>query len=453
MNTPIGRLRRRASLGCLVAASLLLVAATAADPAVGDVEFAKAIAADPDAARLHSLLLHWSWVLFVPGLLGLLAPVTRRGRVLASLAWVAVLVGLTTFAGLTLSDFFGVAVAETTDVATFHRIEEQVGGYGWLTAGWQLPGLLGWALAMLLTPVAAARARRTGWWYPALAVPGFGLYLLFAIEEPPLSLTGPVLLTAANAVVAARLWRADATGAAGSGAEAEAPPGAGFAGFRRGVAVVSLVAAPVALGAGMAALPGGAFHLDDFSADPVAAQASAFFLHLGWLLFIPGVIELTGRVTGRGRVLAQVAGALAVLGLLHLNGLMIGDYGALAAVQVLDGQQLSAVEARTGDDVLLTVGIALPGMLGALLGLILVPLAAVRARLAGWPAALAAGLGVVAFLFLTTGRVPGLVAPALLLVGYGLLARALATGGPAAGGPARSVPTPQVPATAGQPAV
>ncbi|GFJ82891.1 hypothetical protein [Phytohabitans houttuyneae] len=40
-----------------------------------------------------------------------------------------------------------------------------------------------------------------------------------------------------------------------------------------------------------------------------------------------------------------------------------------------------------------------------------------------------------AFLALTVGRVPGLVAPLLLLAAYGLLARALATGArtPAAG--------------------
>ncbi|GAA4445921.1 hypothetical protein GCM10023170_025410 [Phytohabitans houttuyneae] len=426
MLSPARLARRRAGLACLVAAPILLTAATAVDPALGDVDFAEAIAADPSAARLHTLLLHWCWVLFVPGLLALLAPIRRRGRVLATIAWPAAALGLATFAGLTLSDYFGLAVLDVADVAAFERVEEQVAQYGWLAAGWQVPGLLGWAAALLLTPLAAARAGQVGWWYPATAVPGFALYLLFAIEEPPLSLAGPVLLTAANAVLAARLW---------SRPQAEAGE-EGFAAFRRTVGVVCLIGAPLALAAGMATLPGGAFHIaGGFAADPGAAQASAFFLHLAWLLFIPAVVEVTGRLTGRGWRLGQAAGALALIGLLHFNGLMIGDYAGLATEQVLDPVRAEAVTARLGEYASLSLGVALPGMAGALLGLILVPVAAARAGLVRWPVPVLAGVGVAAFLALTVGRVPGLVAPLLLLAAYGLLARALATGArtPAAG--------------------
>ncbi|BCB76153.1 hypothetical protein GCM10022251_68250 [Phytohabitans flavus] len=420
MLSPARLARRPAGLACLVAAPILLTAATAVDPAVGDVEFGPAIAADPGAARLHTMLLHWSWVLFVPGLLALLAPIRRRGRVLATIAWPAVVLGLTTFAGLTLSDYFGLAVLEVTDVATFERVEEQVGQYGWLAAGWQVPGLLGWALALLLTPLAAARAGHTGWWYPATAVPGFVLYLLFAIEEPPLSLAGPALLTVANVVLAARLWSP-------ASLDGEAA-GEGFAAFRRTIGVVCLIGAPLALAAGMATLPGGAFHISaDFASDPAAAQASAFFLHLAWLLFIPAVIEVTGRLTGRGWRFAQVAGAVALLGLLHFNGLMVGDYAGLAAEQVLDPARVEAVAARVEGYASLSLGVAMPGMLGALLGLILVPVAAARAGFVRWPVPVLAGVGVVAFFMLTVGRVPGLVAPLLLLAAYGLLARATAT--------------------------
>jgi len=417
MLSPARLARRRAGLACLVAAPILLTVATAVDPAVGDQEFASAIAADPGAARLHTLLLHWSWVLFVPGLLALLAPIQRRGRVLATIAWPAAVLGLATFAGLTLSDYFGLAVLQVSDVATFDRVEEQVGQLGWLVAGWQVPGMLGWALALLLTPLAAARAGHAGWWYPAAAVPGFVLYLLFAISEPPLSLAGPVLLTVANAVLAVRLW---------SGAATAEPGVEGFAAFRRTLGVVSLIGAPLALAAGMATLPGGAFHIAaDFASDPAAAQASAFFLHLAWLLFVPAVVEVTGRLTGQGWRFAQVAGGVALLGLLHFNGLMIGDYAGLAAERVLEPAGVEAVNARIEGYASLSLGVAMPGMLGALLGLILVPVAAARAGLVRWPVPVLAGVGVVAFFALTVGRVPGLVAPLLLLAAYGLLARAL----------------------------
>jgi hypothetical protein len=424
MLSPARLARRRAGLACLVAAPILLTAATAADPGVGDVEFAAALAADPGAARLHTVLLHWCWVLFVPGLLALLAPIRRRGRVLATIAWPAAVLGLATFAGLTLSDYFGLAVLEAADIAAFERVEDRVGRYGWLVAGWQVPGMLGWAVAMLLTPLAAARAGHTGWWYPATAVPGFVLYLLFAISEPPLSLAGPALLTVANAVLAARLW---------SRPPAEAGE-EGFAAFRRTFGVACLIGAPLALAAGMATLPGGAFHIaTDFAADPAAAQASAFFLHLAWLLFVPAIVEVTGRVTGRGWRLAQAAGAVAVLGLLHFNGLMIGDYAGLAAEQTLDPARVEAVTARVEGYASLSLGVVLPGMLGALLGLILVPVAAARAGLVRWPVPVLAGAGVVAFFALTVGRVPGLVAPLFLLAAYGLLARAIAA--PAAAKP------------------
>jgi hypothetical protein len=403
-------LRRRAGLVCLAVAPVLLLLATAADPALGEGAWDRMVAASPDGAVLHTVLLHWAYVLFVPGLLALLGPV--RGRVLGPVAWIAVLFGLATFAGLVLTDITAVAVASTVDPATFAAFDARVGTYTWMSAGWQLPGLAGWVLAFVLTPLAAARARLVGWWYAGLALVGFGLYFAFAISPLPLSLTGPAVLSAANLVLAVRLWRDPAL----------ASPGPAW---RSRVGVWCLIAAPVALAVGVVTMPGTATRIDPFDTAPGMAGASAFFLHLGWLLFVPGVLAVTRSITAGGRWLALVAGGVAVLGLLHWNGLMIGDYLVLAAEQTLDPATLDRVTAMADGYALFGLTVAAPAMVGALLGLILVPVAAARAGLAPWWAAVVAALGVVAFLMLTTGRVTGLVAPFLLLVGYGAVARGI----------------------------
>ncbi|MDG4825315.1 hypothetical protein O7635_26000 [Asanoa sp. WMMD1127] len=408
MNAPT-LLRRRAGLVCLAVAPMLLLLATAADPGLGEGAWDRMVAADPDGAVLHTVLLHWAYVLFVPGFLAVLGPIRARGRVPATIAWAATLCGLATFAGLVLTDVTAIAVAATVAPETFASFEARVDTYTWMSVGWQLPGLVGWVLAFVLTPIAAVRARLTGWWYAVAALAGFGLYFLFAISPVPLSLTGPALLSVANVVLAIRLWRDPALAG-------EAPA------WRATAGAVCLVAAPVALAVGVLTMPGTATRIDPFHTAPDVAQASAFFLHLGWLLFVPGVLAVTRRIAGR---FGLVAGGVAVLGLLHWNGLMIGDYLGLAVEQTLDPATQDQVTAAADGYALFALAVALPAMIGALLGLILVPLAAARAGLTRWWAPALAALGVAAFLMLTTGRLTGLLAPALLLAAYGPLAWSL----------------------------
>jgi len=398
-------LRRRAGLVCLAAAPVLLLLATAADPGLGDGVWAEAVAADPDLAVLHTVLLHWAYVLFVPGFLALLSPIRTRGRVLGVIAWVATLVGLVTFAGLVLTDVTAVAVASTVDDATYASFDARVSSYTWMSVGWQLPGLVGWVLAFVLTPIAAVRARVTGWWYAVAGLAGFGLYFLFAIEPLPLSLAGPAVLTVANLVAAVRLWNRP---------EPTEPAPA----WKEKVGAACLLAAPVALAIGAVTMPGTATRVDPFSSDPALAQASAFFLHLSWLLFVPGVVAVTRRLGTFG----FVAGGIAVVGLLNWNGLMIGDYLGLAVQQTLDPATQETVTALADGYTSFGLAVAVPAMIGALLGLILVPVAAAVGGLVRWYVPVVTGVGVVAFLVLTTGRVTGLVAPVLLLAGYGLLA-------------------------------
>jgi hypothetical protein len=96
---------RKAAAVALVTAPIALTVSTGVDPALGDDQGYGVYRAHPDATQWHSLLLHWAWVLFVPGMLGLLTPIRTRGAVLARIAWVSVVLGLSTFAALMAMDF------------------------------------------------------------------------------------------------------------------------------------------------------------------------------------------------------------------------------------------------------------------------------------------------------------------------------------------------------------
>src|SRR5215218_10802871 len=116
---------RKAAAVCLVAAPVALTVATGVDPALGNDPGYGVYRAHPDATQWHALLLHWAWVLFVPGLLGLLAPVRRRGAVLARVAWFAVVVGLVTFSALMAFDFFLLALEQTLPDAQVQAVDER----------------------------------------------------------------------------------------------------------------------------------------------------------------------------------------------------------------------------------------------------------------------------------------------------------------------------------------
>jgi hypothetical protein len=405
-------MNRKFAAACLVAAPLALAVATAVDPALGDAPEHGVYRQHPDAILWHSVLLHWAWVLFVPGLLGLLAPVRRRGAVLAGVAWVAAVGGLVTFSALMSVDLAVLALEQTVADADVTRVFDRFEGFVWGVAGWQVPGLLGWAVALVAGPLAAARARVVSWWTAGAALAGTALYFLFAIEPVPVSLSGPVVMLAAYGVAAVQLVRHK---------DSTEPDRFGAFTFRAGL--VCLVAAPVSFAIGMATIPGGSYETSAFVTHPTATQASAFFLHLAWLLFVPGVVALM-RVGGR---FTRIAGTVAVLGLINFSALMLGDYVDLAVRQVLGASVADEVARRTGEYALFNLGWVLPGMALALLGLIAVAVAAGVERLVPWWVPALAVLGFVAFFVAPPMPATAVIGPLVLLVAFALLAKAAAT--------------------------
>ncbi|WP_432975649.1 hypothetical protein [Dactylosporangium sp. CA-233914] len=376
----------------LILAPLCLLIATAVDPALGDTEPYGVYRQHPEALQWHSVLLHSAWALFVPGLLALLAPIRARGAVLARIAWVATVVGLTTFSALMAVDLWILALEQQLPDDSVRRANEAFEALGWAQWGWQVPGLAGWALALILTPIAAARARVINWWTASAALAGTVLYFLFAISPVPLSLVGPAVMLAAYTVAALRLRRP---------AEQERDAYGTFV-DRAGRA--SLVAAPLLFAAGLATVPGFSPGLDGSLAHPAQAQASALLLHLAWVAFIPAALFLS-----RGAI-----GAITALALVNFSGLMTGDYTTIAAASALDRATAERVDAALGEYALFTFAWVLPGMFLTLLGLVAVTVAAAVTRRVRWWTPVLTALAVAAFLVLGVGPL-SLLSPALFL--------------------------------------
>ena len=420
---------RRAAAVSLVAAPIALAVATGVDPALGDDQGYGIYRQHPGALQAHSILLHWAWVLFVPGLLGLLVPIRRRGAVLARIAWIAVIVGLSTFAALMAADFVLLALEQNLPDAQARAVEERFQALIVTAAGWRWPGLIGWGLAVLLTPIAAARGRVIDWWTAGAALLGAGLYFAFAISPVPLNLIGPVVLIGAYGSAARRLLRPR---------PAAAEP-AVFAAFRRRFGLLSLYAAPLAFAAGMATVPDWTGNPADSVDEPVLTQVSALLLHLAWVLFIPAVLVVAARADR----FTRIAAGITVLALINFSGLMLGDSADLAARQVLDAATADRVAESLGGYPAFTFGWALPSMAFSLLGLIAVAVGAVRSGLTRWWTAALVAAGIAAFLGLGLGPV-GVTGPLLLLAGFGLIARDLTRADAGVAGPVPQAPAPAI---------
>jgi hypothetical protein len=405
---------RKATAACLVLAPIALTVSTAVDPALGAVDEYGVYRAHPDATQWHSLLLHWAWALFVPGFLGLLAPVRRRGAVLAIFAWVATVVGLVTFAALMSADFALLSLEQQSGVtdAQLAAWDDRMADQTWAVLGWQQLGILGWGLALILTPIAAARARVINWWTACLALAGTVLYLLFAISPLPLCILGPVTLVVAYTMAARQLLGFRAAGD---------EPGV-FGRFRERAGRICMIAAPLSFAVGMATVPPGSPEPGSILKHPDLGQASAFFLHLAWVLFIPAVLTLAAP----GRRVTRIAGALTVLGLINFSGLMFGDYLDLAARQSLGNTIADQAAETQGGYLTFSLGWVLPGMLLALLGLIVVAISAAVDRVVRWWVPALIGAGLAAFFLLGLGPI-GVVGPLLLLGGFGAAAVTMRT--------------------------
>ncbi|NUW31625.1 hypothetical protein HTZ77_09320 [Nonomuraea sp. SMC257] len=199
--------RRTAAGVSLVLAPLCLLLGMITDPSEPGVEDPLAYAHNPGAVGVSATLLHYAWVLFVPGVLGLVHLVRRKGVVLANLAGAVTVLGLINFSSLMISDFFDIVLFQALPVAQAEKLMQDAAQPA-MVAAWQLPGMIGSFLGLALVAVAYARAGRAGWWFPAGVLAGIAVWLFGASAwNMVLGLGGPVILLVVFGFVGVSLIR------------------------------------------------------------------------------------------------------------------------------------------------------------------------------------------------------------------------------------------------------
>ncbi|ACZ90278.1 hypothetical protein [Streptosporangium roseum] len=199
--------RRRAAGASLVLAPLCLLLGMIVDPLEAGGDDVLGYASNPAATGISATLLHYAWVLWVPGVIGLVHLVRRRGVVLAHLAGAVTVLGLINFSSLMIADFFDIVLYQRLPVDQATRILEDAAQPAMVVA-WQIPGMIGSFLGLILVAVAYTRAGRAGWWFPVGVLAGMVVWLVGARSwNPVFGYAGPAILLAAFGAVGVAMIR------------------------------------------------------------------------------------------------------------------------------------------------------------------------------------------------------------------------------------------------------
>ncbi|MEV0128021.1 hypothetical protein AB0H83_06065 [Dactylosporangium sp. NPDC050688] len=195
--------RRLLAGGCLVAAPLVYVAGLVVDPALRAGDAADgAYGRHPGQVSVSAALLHWSWVLLVPGIIGMIHLVRRRAVLFGHIAGVVALLGVVNFSALMLGDYFYARLEADLGTAEGDRLADAALAAGGAVWGFQVPGFLG-LLGVLLLGLALAYDRQVPWWAPPAMVAG----MLAAPVYPVGMIAGSLLYLAGAGVIGVRMLR------------------------------------------------------------------------------------------------------------------------------------------------------------------------------------------------------------------------------------------------------
>ncbi|MFF0572466.1 hypothetical protein [Streptosporangium saharense] len=158
--------RRLAAGICLIVAPLVYVVAIVADPALrqgGDT--VGVYGRYPEQVSVSASLLHWSWVLLLPGIVGMIHLIRGRGVIFGHIAGGLAFLGIVNFSGLMLGDFFYSRLERALPAAQGAMLADQAFADPGARYGFQIPGFVG-LLGLFLLGLALAYARRGPWWAP-----------------------------------------------------------------------------------------------------------------------------------------------------------------------------------------------------------------------------------------------------------------------------------------------
>jgi hypothetical protein len=181
---PPGSVYALAGRGAAVALPLgavLAAVSTAFDPTSPEPEprgMFVAYGADPAGADIAATVLHYGFLSLAVGLLlAGLALVSRRGRVLTVLGGALGFLGFANLSGSVAEDWFDAQMAATLGPDTAMAINEKALSMPALTAGWQIPMMIGFSLGPILLGIGLARGRVLSWWTVALPVASTVLFM------------------------------------------------------------------------------------------------------------------------------------------------------------------------------------------------------------------------------------------------------------------------------------
>jgi hypothetical protein len=215
-------------------------------------------------------------------------------------------------------------------------------------------------------------------------------------------------------------------------------------------------------------------YLQSLKDDPEMAQLSTALLIVGVALAAIGIIGLIHVIRRRGVVLANIGGALALIGMIF--------FVALAATTVNDINTAEHLDIETGDkliddveDYWVAYVVFVPALAGFLFGFVLLGAAVIRSKLTHMAAGIMIIVGTLLVFFGEGSDAINILSNALLLGGYGMVGlrllgmtdeqwdgrvpleaggpeAALAGGPPAGGPPAGGAPPAGGPPAGGPPA-
>lgn len=224
------RFRRIAGGLSLIGAGALTRLGVLISPRSADGEIAAYLAA-PLRTQISAILLHFGYLLLVPGAFAIAALLRTRAVALGHIGLCLLVIGGATISGLLVTDFYGLALGEALPLQQAEAISEAAFTWGAIVIA--LPGIVGTSLGLLLMLVALWRAGHVPVWIPVAYVAGVAGWAVGGSSLAAAALsTGVIALILVG--IGVRILRADdrsqGPGDATAGSAARAQPQSAAAG-------------------------------------------------------------------------------------------------------------------------------------------------------------------------------------------------------------------------------
>lgn len=196
------RLRRLFAGASMLAAPALYVTGIVLDPSLRSGNEPGAYGRHPEWVSASAAVLHWSWVILVPGIIGMVHLIRERAVLFGHIAGGLALLGVVNFSALMLGDFFYSRLEAEFGADEGSRLADEAYAYAGATFGFQVPGFLG-LLGVLLLGLGLAYGRRAPWWAPFAIIVGILVGPVFPIG----TVAGGLLYLAGAGVIGLRMLR------------------------------------------------------------------------------------------------------------------------------------------------------------------------------------------------------------------------------------------------------